>query len=223
VVAPLYFDFREPGSSTQVFGPYFKHQDPTGWHAGLAPLFFSGQHGDSEYQLVPPLFLRQVQGDRKRITLLPLFDYLETKTEKQFLSPLFVYSGDSEYERTVALGLYWRFRGPDADTQVIFPFWWDFRSNEKNTRLSTFFPLYWRYEKPDETTHLLLNMMWSYGQSKLGPSWSFHFFPLLDLASYNPNHFLWQVLTGLVGGERQGELHRTRIVWVWTEPKRDGE
>ncbi|MHB8878596.1 MAG: hypothetical protein ACYC8T_33270, partial [Myxococcaceae bacterium] len=223
VVAPLYWDFRDQGSRTFVAANFFQSEDATGWDAGFVPFWFGGRHGSKAYDLVPPLVFRQVDGDRTRLTVLPLFDYLESKTGKQFLSPLFVYSADQDHERTVALGLYWRFQGPDADAQVVFPFWWDFKNNAKQTRLTTVFPLYWRYEKPDETTHLLLNVMWSSGKTALGPSWSFHLFPFVDLASYNPEHFLWQVLAGMVGGEQQGNLHRSRIAWVWTEPRRSGE
>ena len=84
--------------------------------------------------------------------------------------------------------------------------------------MTTVFPLYWRYEKPEETTHLLLNIMWSYGKTKLGPSWGFHFFPFVDLVSYHPDHFLWQVLLGALGRETQAHSARWRVGWVWTEP-----
>ena len=119
------------------------------------------------------------------------------------------------------LGFYWHFTGPDSDDRVVFPFWWDFKDTEKHTRLTTVFPFYWQYEKPDETTHLLLNVMWSEGQTSKGPSWSLHVFPLVDLVSYHPQHFLWQVLGGLVGSEREGDMHRNRFVWVWTDPQSD--
>ncbi len=112
--------------------------------------------------------------------------------------------------------------GPDVDARVVAPFWWDFSYKDTNTRLSTVFPFYWRYEPPDETTHVLLNVVYSHGQSSLGPSWSLHVFPLLDLASYHPQHFLWQVFAGMVGHESLANSDRWRIGWVWTDPSQHG-
>ena len=54
--------------------------------------------------------------------------------------------------------------------------------------------------------------------SALGKSWSFHLFPLFDLVSYHPKHFLWQVLGGLVGHESQADSERWRAGWVWMDP-----
>ena len=148
----------------------------------------------------------------------PFFDYHSTADSKLFVSPVAVYSKDAEHERTVIAGLYWNMSGPDLEAHVVAPFWWDFKSKKKGTRITTVFPLYWRYEKPEEVTHLFLNIMYSYGNTALGPSWSFHLFPLFDLASYHPKHFLWQVFAGLLGHETQADSQRWRIGWNWTEP-----
>ena len=67
-------------------------------------------------------------------------------------------------------------------------------------------------------THLFLNIMYSYGQTALGKSWSFHLFPLVDLVSYHPKHFLWQIFAGLVGRETQGDSHAWKLGWTLLTP-----
>lgn len=199
-------------------GPFYRFADEQGVAAGLVPLWFSSEHGESRWDVVTPLFYRRKAPDSTQLMLFPLFGYSATRNSSLLLSPLFVHSRSGELERTVVAGLFWRLKGPDTDTTVAFPFWWDVRSPKSGTRLSTVFPLYWRYEKPGEVTHAFVNLMYSYGMTPRGPSWSFHFFPFLDLASYNPQHFLWQIISGLLGHEIQDEQHRWRIAWIWTEP-----
>jgi hypothetical protein len=218
VVPPLFWRFKDEAHETLVAGPYFRRDDAEGSVFGVAPFYFGGRSEKGSWDLVAPLFFRSSDAQGSHLAVLPLFDYRQTATSRLFVSPLAVHSVDEEHERTVVAGLYWRFSGPDADTRVVFPFWWDFVSKESKSRLSTAFPLYWRYEKPDEVTNVLLNVMWSSGMSSLGPSWSLHVFPFFDLASYHPGHFLWQVLAGVLGREVQGELERWRFGWIWTEP-----
>jgi hypothetical protein len=203
IVAPLFWRWGDLVSTTTIAGNVF-------WHERLDRKTFG----------VAPFYFRTESPGRTRVTLLPLFDWQKGPgpDDRRLISPLVVHSSDALHERTVVAGLYWRFHSPDTDTRVVFPFWWDVRSLHKGTRLSTVFPLYWRYQTPEETTHLLGNAMWSRGQTERGPSWSFHLFPFVDVASYHPDHLLWQVLAGALGRERQQDRQRWRVGWVWLSP-----
>ena len=219
LVIPLLFDVKDADSRTTVIGNVYRSADATGWSAGVVPFWFGARHGDQAYDFVPPLFLHTRDGDHSRMTLPSRSSTSQTSPgEKTFLSLPFIYSTDPTHERTEVLGMYWHFTGPDSDDRVIFPFWWDFKDTEKHTRLTSVFPFYWQYEKPDETTHLLLNVMWSEGNDRRrAPRGHSHVFPLVDLVSYHPQHFLWQVLGGLVGSEREGDMRTAnRFGWVWT-------
>ncbi len=220
VVAPLLWHFHDPDRDTVVAGPVFRHVDPEKTLFGVAPLYFGGRGKGWAWDFVPPLFYRHAGEHSQHLMVLPLFDYREDQDSRLFLSPIAVHSKDPQHERTVVGGLYWRMSGPDADAQVLFPLWWNVLNKGTGNRLTTVFPFYWRYQEASETTHVLINLMWSYGVGELGPKWSFHFFPLLDLASYHPGHFLWQILTGLIGREVQGDSARWRTFWVWNSPQK---
>ena len=65
---------------------------------------------------------------------------------------------------------------------------------------------------------MLLNAAWTSSRGKRGDEWSFHLFPLIDLASGGDDSFQWQVLGGLLGRQREGSLHRWRLGYFWTDP-----
>ncbi len=220
IVPPLFWRWSDGETTTTIAGPAYVRTGNRTSHFGFAPLYFGGRNDEGEaWDLIPPLlFYRSATKDTQSITMLPFFKYASTPTSKLFVSPVAVYSKEPLHERTVLGGLYWNMTGPDLEARVVAPLWWDFKSKKKGTRLSTVFPLYWRYEKPEETTHLFLNLMVSTGETPLGKSWSFHLFPLIDLVSYHPKHFLWQVLAGLVAHETQAESERWKVGYIWLDP-----
>src|SRR5205823_12387900 len=77
-------------SALTVIGPYFKSEDATGYHAGVLPFYFTGRHGDEEYDTVAPLFWRGKSGPREHITLFPFFDYRTSPEGSLFSSPLVI-------------------------------------------------------------------------------------------------------------------------------------
>ena len=99
-----------------------------------------------------------------------------------------------------------------------FPILWDIQSRTEHTRLSVVAPFGFRWDKPSETTTVVLNTAYTRGKGEHAAAWSFHLFPLFDVASYNPDHLRWQVLLGLLGHERQDEQSRWRFLYVWTNP-----
>ena len=220
VVPPLFFRWGDGETTTTIAGPAYVRTGNRTSHFGFAPLYFGKRSDEGEaWDLIPPLlFYRSATKDTESITMLPFFKYASSPGSKLFVSPLAVYSKEPEHERTVLGGLYWNMTGPDLEARVVAPLWWDFKSKKKGTRLTTVFPLYWRYEKPEETTHLFLNLMVSTGETPLGRSWSFHLFPLIDLVSYHPKHFLWQVLAGLLAHETQAESERWKVGYIWLDP-----
>ncbi len=218
-VPPLYWQWGDALSETTVIGNVYWRERLGKKTFGVVPFYFRGREGDVAWDYAVPFVFHRRDATRSRLTVLPLFDLQRGPGETRFLSPLVVHSKTPLHQRTVVAGLYWHLKGPQSDARVVFPFWWDVRNREKGTRLTTVFPLYWRYQTPEETTHLFLNAMWSRGQTERGESWSYHLFPLVDVESYHPDHLRWQVLTGALGRERQGERERWRLAWIWTQPK----
>jgi hypothetical protein len=235
-VPPLFWRWGDAIETSTIVGPAFLHETTTKSDFGFVPLYFGsrGIHGDYDVSpllfwsfreeeqhtlVLPPLltYYRKTPESR-HLLVLPFFDYRETDTTQLLVSPLAVHAKGPGFEATVIGGLYWHLAGPELEARIVGPIYWDFKAKTPGTRLTTVFPLYWRYEKPEETTQLFLNVMWSYGKTKLGPSWGFHFFPFVDLVSYHPDHFLWQVLLGALGRETQADSARWRVGWVWTEP-----
>ena len=60
-------------------------------------------------------------------------------------------------------------------------------------------------------------VVWSRGVGPKGPSMSFRVVPFFSYQRYHPRHLKWQLLEGLVGYEREGARHRTRLLYVWTK------
>jgi hypothetical protein len=221
-LAPLFFH----GRSTD--GRHYTHVVPLVWRWGsrheagtvVFPLGFGYRHRDRYARAVTPIFYQW--GDRRsRKSLLFPLAYLEREARGHlFLSPLVVSHVDAveHKQRLVVFPLLWRFASRDSQATVAFPLWWDFSSRRPASRLSILFPLGFRYDKRDETMTVFLNVATTRGKGRFAGAWSFHFVPLLELASFNPEHFKWQVLLGLLGRERQGRLARWRIAYFWTDP-----
>jgi hypothetical protein len=221
-LAPIFFH----GSRTD--GRHYAHVPPVFWHWGakdeeatvVFPLGFGWRERDRYARAVTPLFYQW--GDRRvgRSLLFPLA-YLEREgASSLFLSPLVVAHVDAVLgkQRLVVFPLFWRFASRDSQVNVAFPFWWDFHQRRAPSRLTILFPLGFRYDRRDETMTMFLNVAYTRGKGRFAGAWSFYFVPLLEMASFNPQHFKWQVLMGLLGRERQGKLARWRVFYFWTDP-----
>ncbi|MBI5481663.1 MAG: hypothetical protein HY906_22595 [Deltaproteobacteria bacterium] len=239
-LAPLFFHGRRSDGSQYTHlaplfwhgrradGSHYTHLAPLVWHWGsrneegtVVVPFYVGFRSDDRYRrAVTPLFYQW--GDRRvrKSLLFPIAYLAREGASSLFLSPLVVAHFDAveQTQRMVVFPLYWRFATRDSSVNVGFPLWWDFRYRRRGSRLSILFPLGFRYDRRDETTTMFLNVVYTRGKEGFPDAWSFHLFPLFDLASYNRDHFKWQVLMGMVGRERQGRQARWRIVYVWTDP-----
>ena len=220
IVFPLVWRFADAKDSTTVVGPFYLASKTDSWNAGFAPLWFSGRDTDGTgYDVVAPLFWHFSGPGTDHLAVFPLFDYASDETHWRIVTPLLYHDEDKDSSSTIVLGLYWSL-GSETHARVLFPLFWDFTRPETKSELTTFFPVFWRYERDDETTCLCLNTAWSSATTARGSSWSFHVFPFVDLGSDGPEHFRWQVFCGMFGHERDGELQRSRIFYVWTDPGR---
>jgi hypothetical protein len=221
-LAPVFFHGR------RTDGRHYVHVAPLFWHWGgkdeegtvVLPFGFSHRHRDRYARAITPLFYQW--GDRRvgKSLLFPLAYFERQGPSSLFLSPLVVSHVDAVagQQRLVVFPLFWRFASRDSQVNVAFPFWWDFSLRRASSRLTILFPLGFRYDKRDETMTMFLNVAYTRGKGRFADAWSFYFVPLLELASFNPQHFKWQALLGLLGRERQGRLARWRIFYFWTNP-----
>jgi hypothetical protein len=222
VLPPLFMRWGDGSRRTTAVLSAFYHRGPGGYDVGLFPIFFHGARAreGTSYTHVPPL-LWHVGAPRSSTTLLlPLFLHSRNGDRHLFVSPLVIEHRDpaAHARSLVVFPLLWHFAGPDGTVNVGFPLWWDFHQARRGTRTSVLFPFGFRRVTRDETTVMVLNTLVTRGKGRFAAAWSFHFVPLVDLARYNPRHFKWQLLLGLLGHESEGPLGRWRIFYVWTEP-----
>lgn len=156
--------------------PLYDHEVREGFHRLSVSLVFHEKESDYESYLwawpfygqsregpesstwiLPPLFYRKVDEERKRVDLglpWPLL-LVGASTEPggdyrsfDFLWPLLHYGREGETTTVRALPLFWQKMGPNTTSRVLFPFWWQFDDPEGSFR--ALFPVYGRQTKGDD-------------------------------------------------------------------------
>jgi hypothetical protein len=235
--APLFWQWGDAHETTTIAAPFLVSHSEGDRETLLIPPLLTYHHADGESSLtiiantyidLTPTRARVIGfpllwhfSDRESTTTIaaPLAWYTHDSTGSRVLSPLMYHRADEASSKTIVLGLYWDLRGPELHARVAFPLWWQFEDVTTGTAISTFFPLFWKYDRAQETTCVLINTAWSSGVTDGGaPTWSFHFFPFVDVGSDGPDHFRWQVFGGLLGRESRGERSRWRLAFNWTDP-----
>ncbi|HEY3356213.1 MAG TPA: hypothetical protein VGQ83_23375, partial [Polyangia bacterium] len=125
--SPVAVRVSDPLASTTVIGPAFHHRDPSGWDAGLVPLWFQGRSGTRRYFHLPPLLT---------------FDWADegAGTHRTIAGPF--YDWRSPGERHVGVVPLW-FQGHTRSWRYavapFFPFWY---MNDRGRTLVVAGPIY---------------------------------------------------------------------------------
>lgn len=182
---------------------------------------------------VLPLFFRYRDKDTgaKALALAPLFYTWSSPTGSDFLVPLFgrfetygvsrswwffptlTVSRDLHGWSTNLHPLVYTGRSDDSSHTVLAPLFWDFASNKGRSTVA--FPLYWRFaDTPsDSVTQVAGNTLYLQKKVAGGSDWSFHFLPVFSYGQSPKGHF-WNVLFGLAGYSRDGEVAKIRALWI---------
>lgn len=216
VLAPALLHYRSPSRRAFVLGPVYRFAHDDSRRVGVFPLYMGKRSTDQARHISPLLFWSFRRDERFHLTLPGLLThYARFEQGHDFISPLVFSHRHGGRRRLTVLPLWWQRDNPDRKVRVGFPVWWQVQ--RPDSRVTVLAPFGFRVEDADERTTVALNA--AYTRRKKSDGWSFHLFPLLSLASYHPDHFKWQLLTGLVGRERDAEKQRWRAAWAWTRPK----
>ncbi len=161
-VFPLFFHRSGPRDSTTFVGPvYWRSLADGGWGAGVFPVAFFGQRGDTSHAVVFPLLWRFVSARSRTTLLLPLFFKTQDASGRDAgILPLLTFFGQHG----------------DASYQVQFPLFWRFADERAHTATAVT-PLGFYGQGPDGwRAGLLTPLLWARGG---GPQRHFVLFPLV--------------------------------------------
>jgi len=186
----------------------------------VLPLYAQVHAARQRFYMVTPFLLRWRSSFERVTAVFPLALYERGRSTRRFISPLvYTYANAETQERRITVPpLLFQRSSPNKDVSVLAPIWWRFHWKDEGKRLGIVFPLGLRYRNPSESTLVVLNTAFTRSHDRAAQRWAFHFFPLLSLSRFGPQHFKWQVLTGLLGREHDQARSRWRALWIWTDP-----
>ncbi len=194
---------RRGASVLTTVGPvvplyYGFDESDTGFHArGFFP-FYYGDHGPEGRSLWTPLFARfESYGVSRTYWVFPNLTVQKSwKGWETDLHPI-VYLGRSE----------------SSTHTVIAPIFWDFASPKSRSTVA--FPLFWRFADTatEQVTQVAGNTVYLQKRVSGGLDWQFHFLPAFSYGE-TPGGYWWNVLFGLAGYKREGQLSRIRALWL---------
>jgi hypothetical protein len=198
------FDWKDSKDETLRRAVLYESEtskDEESWH--VFPFVWHGKNEDKDWTHVWPLYGEEHRGTfTKQWTLAPFFsvesDSANDAAGWDAFWPLFHYDHAKDTTHVRALPLVWHDFGPDAETTVLFPFWWDFV--EKGSKFQMLFPFYGRQTRgetfeltaytplwidtrddKERSTDLALSLV-GWTTSEDAEKWSWHAFPLLWFA-----------------------------------------
>ncbi len=178
VLFPLFWNLRdlEHKTRTTIVGPLVNKVSPTGHDNWLAPLYFTGKHGDGGYTIIPPLLTYTKTDGRSGLNIVgPLFcswkggDSCDARTAENIdlgIAPFYFFGQDAErkYEIIPPLLHYYRYNDRDLSW---FNVWGGlyYREHTQKREYLHLLPLYYSIWGKDER-HTTLFPFFHYGYDK---------------------------------------------------------
>jgi hypothetical protein len=202
------------GESTFVTWGYARYRGRTSLDM-ITPLYWRYQDPDIEldqHLLFPFLFSRH----SPRESTLALFPfYANSKrfglSETTFITPFFQHSHDIRGWATNIHPILYLGRDATSTHTVVAPIFWDFA--EPKSRATVVFPAYWRFATDKDVSQLVGNVYYHEVRKSTGTDWEVHIFPALSYGSTPDGHW-WNILFGLAGYTRRGDLVKVRALWL---------
>lgn len=202
------------GDSTFVTWLYARHRGMTELDM-ITPLYWHYRDpalGLDQKLLFPFLYSRTSPRESSQ-AFFPFWGHFERFgiSETTFITPFFQHT---THLRGFSTNIHpFVYVGRDASSihTVVAPFFWDFAS--PGSRATVAFPLYWRFSDEREVSQLIGNVY--YHESKVygGLDWEVHVFPAFSYGETPDGHW-WNVLYGLAGYTRRGQMAQVRTLWI---------
>ncbi len=214
-VNPLYLLARgQEGESTFVTWGYARHRGRTELDM-ITPFYWHYRDPDIQLDqklLFPFLYSRTSPRESNQV-FFPFWGHFERYgvSETTFITPFFQHTHDLRgWQTNIHPILYTGRSGHDSHT-VVAPFFWDFAGRE--SRATVVFPVFWRFSDREQVSQLVGNTYYHERKRKDGLDWELHFFPAFSYGETPDGHW-WNVLYGLAGYTRRGDLVKMRTLWI---------
>lgn len=214
-VNPLWLDATgENGEKTFLTWGYARYRGRTELDM-ITPLYWDYRDPDIglDQKLLFPFFYRRTSPRENSIALFPFYGNFHTYgvSRTTWITPFFQHTSSLTGWETNIHPLVYLGRSGNSSHTVVAPFFWDFAS--PGSRATVGFPFYWRFSDRQEVSQLVGNVYYREKKLKSGLDWEFHLFPLFTYGETPDGHW-WNVLYGLAGYTRQGELTKMRTFWI---------
>ena len=204
----------QDGESTFLTWGYARYRGRTSLDM-ITPLYWRYQDPDidlDQHILFPFVYSRQSPRENS-FALFPFYGHFERYglSETTFITPLFQHTHDVRGWQTNIHPLLYLGRDATSTHTVVAPLFWDF-ANPKS-RSTVVFPAYWRFATDKDVSQLVGNVYYHEIRRNTGNDWEVHIFPALSYGATPDGHW-WNVLYGLAGYTRRGNLVKVRALWI---------
>lgn len=214
-VNPFYlFAKGENDESTFVTWGYARHRGRTKLDM-ITPLYWHYQDPDIglDQKLFFPFLYSRTSPRESNQVFFPFWGHFERYgvSETTWITPFFQHTTDLRgWETNIHPILYLGRNGHSSHT-VVAPFFWDFVGRE--SRATVGFPIYWRFSDRDSVSQLVGNVYYHEKKLSNGLDWEIHVFPAFSYGETPDGHW-WNILYGLAGYTRRGDLVKMRTLWI---------
>lgn len=204
----------EHGESTFVTWGYARYRGRTELDM-ITPFYWRYRDRDIglKQELLFPFLYSRVSPRESNQVFFPFWGHFERYgvSETTFITPFFQHSHDLRGWATNIHPLFYAGRSGMDTHLVVAPFFWDFAS--PRSRATVGFPVYWRFSSENEVSQLVGNVFYHEKKLHNGLDWEVHLFPLFSYGETPDGHW-WNVLFGLAGYTRRGDLTKVRTLWI---------
>jgi hypothetical protein len=214
-VNPLYLAARgDQGERTFVTWGYARYRGRTELDM-ITPLYWHYRDPDiglDQRILFPFLYSRTSPRESDQL-FFPFWAHFERFgiSETTWITPFFQHTHDLRGWSTNIHPLLYFGRNGHSSHTVVAPFWWDFV--DRDSRATVGFPIFWRFSDRTQVSQLVLNFYYHERKLRNGLDWQIHAFPLFSYGETPDGHW-WNILFGLAGYTRRGEMTKMRTLWI---------
>lgn len=214
-VNPLFLQARgDEGQRTLVTWGYARHRGRTQLDM-ITPLYWHHRDPDvgiDERILFPFLYSRTSPRETTQ-AFFPFWLHSEREAIKEttWVTPFVQHTTHLRGWTTNIHPLLYLARDGYQSHTIISPFFWDFVGRESRTTIA--FPAYWRFSDRETVTQMVGNVYYRERKIAHGLKWQLHLFPVFSYGETPDGHW-WNLLYGLAGFTRRGELVKVRAAWI---------
>ena len=215
LINPLFVSARgENGESTFATWGYARYRGRTKFDM-ITPFYWHTEDPDigASMTLVPPFVYTNTSPRGRELGIFPFYYHSQRYglSDTTWITPVVRVSHDLTGWATNIHPFVFLGRTYESTHTVIAPFFWDFAS--PHSRTTVVFPALWRFADDNTVSQLVLNTYYRERRTSAGKDWEFHFFPAFSYGETPDGHW-WNVLYGLAGYTRRGDMAKVRAFWI---------